>query len=275
MPTLSPNDRPSLSELEMGDDSTQEKAFLAALYLKDRLTREEMEQLDWHKGVLSKRLAHIVRGIQGVELRLWGFTTNTVLEHHQRVVQCYRDLEEGIHAGAYPDWKPTHFSNIARDLSILEGKNGLIQLRLESMEKKRLAGEKKKENRKEKQLKMLMEKMEKTEPAQLRTKTRNGRPISTATTSTGAQGGTLSKAARRQRGHRGGSKTTEAVVNGGEEHITLQSDPESDWMPSPRPAPVLRQHPGIGYFVNLFQDPPNVDQLLKCVRPPPASIHGE
>ncbi|KAK3807029.1 MAG: hypothetical protein J3Q66DRAFT_357814 [Benniella sp.] len=271
MPTLNPNDRPGLSELEMGDDSTQEKAFLAALYLKDRLTREEMGQLDWHKGVLSKRLAHIVRGIQGVELRLWGFTTNTVLEHHQRVVQCYRNLEEGLQAGAYPDWKPTHFSNIARDLSILEEKNGLIQLRLESMEKKRLAGEKRKENRKEKQLKMLMEKMEQAQP---RTKTRNGRPVSTATTSTKTRGDALSKAARRQRGHRGGSKPMEAVVNGVEEHITLQSDLESDWIPSPRPAPVLRQHPRIGYFVHLFKDPPNVDQLLKCVRPPPASIHA-
>lgn len=29
------------------------------------------------------------------------------------------------------------------------------------------------------------------------------------------------------------------------------------------------------YFIHVFKDPPNVDELLACVHPPPASVEGE
>jgi hypothetical protein len=123
----------------MGDDSTREKAFLSALYLKSRLSLEEMELRIWCKREPYNRLKTITKEIQYAEPALRGLTSNVLLEHHQCVIKHWQDLEKGLQAGAYPDWVPTHFSNIARNLSIIENNNGLIQLTLEHKENKRLA----------------------------------------------------------------------------------------------------------------------------------------
>jgi hypothetical protein len=57
------------------------------------------------------------------------------------VIKYYRDLQEGLQAGAYPDWTPTHFSNIARELSILEDDKGLIRLSEQNLEESALSWE--------------------------------------------------------------------------------------------------------------------------------------
>jgi hypothetical protein len=148
----------------MGDDSTREKAFLAVLYLKHRLSLREKQQRIWCGEALFRRLDQIANEIRLAEPRLIVFTTLVLLEHHHRVVKHWRDLEDGLLAGVYPNWVPTHFSNIARELSILDGKKGLIQSRLRYMEADRLSRAKKRAKI-DKKLVYRMEQME--QPRQL------------------------------------------------------------------------------------------------------------
>jgi hypothetical protein len=101
----------------MGDDSTREKAFLAALYLKDRLGMDDKELQSWCKNPHFHRLGQIAREIGFSEPRFRGISPTFLLEHHQCVIMQWQDLDEGLQAGDYPDWVPTHFSNIARELS--------------------------------------------------------------------------------------------------------------------------------------------------------------
>lgn len=125
------------SNLRMGDDATREKAFLALLYLMDRLSLDVKELEVWCRCAPFYRLSTITREIRYAEPMLRGLIPDVLLGHHQCAIKLYRDLEEGLEAGAYPGWKPTHFSNIARELSIMENNNGLIRLTLQHKENKR------------------------------------------------------------------------------------------------------------------------------------------
>jgi hypothetical protein len=55
---------------------------------------------------------------------------NGLVDYHRSLVTLHRRLDEGLQAGAYPGWVPTHFSNIARDLWIIESNTGFAQLRV-------------------------------------------------------------------------------------------------------------------------------------------------
>jgi hypothetical protein len=79
------------------------------------------------------------------------------------VIKHYRNLEEGLNAGAYPNWMPTYFSKIARDLSIIEDNNRLIQLTLQNKENNRLA----RKARKMANAKVVVYQMEQKEPEQM------------------------------------------------------------------------------------------------------------
>ncbi|KAK3807044.1 MAG: hypothetical protein J3Q66DRAFT_445190 [Benniella sp.] len=133
------------SNLQMGEVSTRKKAFVAALYLRDRLCLEEKELPTWCTGPPSKRLNAAAREILAAEPMLQGIGVEELVMHYQRVIKLYRDLEVGLQAGAYPHWKPTHFSNIARGLCIIENNTGLARLRMQRQEAKRRRKAEKKE----------------------------------------------------------------------------------------------------------------------------------
>ncbi|KAK3807032.1 MAG: hypothetical protein J3Q66DRAFT_91387 [Benniella sp.] len=262
-PVFRPEDRLHLSALRMGDDSSQERAFVAALYLKDRLSMDEKEIEVWCKNGHINRLGNIAREIMYAEPMLQGFSLAILLEHHQCIIKHYRDLEEGLRAGAYPDWVPTHFSNIARDLSILEENNGLIQLRMKNMEAYRLA----KESRNAK----VLQRMEYRMKAEQRFAKFNG-AMSPAThtwtkdeedrnsfSTPPAQAETVADASIKAEDQHSNSSPTLQLHNVSPVHSSC-------------PASGSHQRPDMEFFVNIFKDPPNVDELLASIRPPPTSV---
>jgi hypothetical protein len=266
-PVLRPEDRLHLSALRMGDDSSRERAFVAALYLKDRLSMDDKEIEVWCKNGHINPLGNIAREIMYAEPRLHGFSLAILLEHHQCIIKHYRDLEEGLQAGAYPDWVPTHFSNIARDLSILEENNGLIQLRLKNMEAYRLA----KESRNTK----VLQRMEYRMKAEQRQFEKFNGTISTVThTWTKDEEDRISLSTPPAQTE----TVADASIRADDRHsnlsLTLQL-PNVSPVHSSRPASGSHQRPGMEFFVNIFKDPPNVDELLASVRPPPTSVKGE
>ncbi|KAF9357245.1 hypothetical protein BGX34_009483 [Mortierella sp. NVP85] len=264
-PAFRPEDRLHLSALRMGDDSSQERAFVAALYLKDRLSMDDKDIEVWCKNAHINRLGNIAREIMYAEPMLQGFSLAILLEHHQCIIKHYRDLEEGLQAGAYPDWVPTHFSNIARDLSILEENNGLIQSRLKNMEAYRLV----KESRNAKVLQRMEYRMKAEQQRQF---AKFNGAISTVThtwTKDEEDRITLSTPPAQT------ETVADASIKAEDQHSnsspTLQL-PNVSPVHSSRPASGSHQLPGMEFFVNIFKDPPNVDELLASVRPPPTSV---
>jgi len=291
-------DRFTFSSLRMGDDSTREKAFLAALYLKNRHCMDDTELETWCKNVHFNRLGHIAREIRYTEPRLQSFTPRILLEHHQCLVQHWRDLEEGLQAGAYPNWVPTHFSNIARELSILEDNNGFFQSRLKNMETYRQV----RETRYAKQLQKLEYQMEEIEQQRLaRARINKAAPIVThsrtkdeevhlAATTQSDQVETIADAFTKieNQGSIGWMDQSDSTTgpNGSSPSQAPTSDGMNQhWPPlqssnvppkhSLRPTSGPHQRPCMEFFVNIFKDPPNVNELLASVLPPPTSTQGE
>ncbi|KAK3807036.1 MAG: hypothetical protein J3Q66DRAFT_445182 [Benniella sp.] len=263
--TLYTEDRFTFSSLQMGDDSTRERAFLAALYLKNRHCMEDTELETWCKNVHFNRLGHIAREIRYTEPRLQGFTPRILLEHHQCLIQHWRDLEEGLQAGAYPDWVPTHFSSIARELSILEDNNGFFQSRLNNMETYLQV----RETRFAKELQRLECQMEEIEQQQLaRARINKAVPI---VAHTRTKDGEFHLAATTQ------SEQGETIADA---LIKIENQGSNGWMDQsrstaspngPSPSQALTSDE---FFVNIFKDPPNVNELLASVLPPPTSIQA-
>jgi len=143
------------ANLEMGNDAARERAFVTALYLRSRLSLRESELQIWCTGLPNKRLNTIANDIRAAEPRLRGVDTAAVVAHYEQVIKLYRDLEAKLLAGAFPEWVPTHFWIIARDLCIYEKSAGLARLRTERLEERRQNRAKRKEKKeKKKQLKM-------------------------------------------------------------------------------------------------------------------------
>ncbi|KAK3807043.1 MAG: hypothetical protein J3Q66DRAFT_91567 [Benniella sp.] len=143
------------ADLEMGNDATRERAFVTALYLRSRLSLRESELQTWCTSQPNKRLNTIANDIRAAEPRLRGMDTAAVITHYEQVIKLYRDLEVRLLAGAFPEWVPTHFWIIARDLCIYENSAGLARLRTERLEERRQNRAKRKEKKeKKKQLKM-------------------------------------------------------------------------------------------------------------------------
>ncbi|KAK3807033.1 MAG: hypothetical protein J3Q66DRAFT_445180 [Benniella sp.] len=262
-PTLYTEERLSVSYLRMGDDSTREKAFLAALYLKDRLGMDDKELQSWCKNPHFHRLGQIAREIGFSEPRFRGISPTFLLEHHQCVIMQWRNLDEGLQAGVYPDWVPTHFSNIARELSTLEDVNGLIQLRLKNKETTSHV----KERSVAKELQKLKYQMEKIEQQQL-ARTRINKAVSTvAHTWTKDEEDQLAATMRSEQ---------EGTI--ADALIEIEDQDSNGWVDQSLPihsshpaSPSHHQRPDMDFFVNIFRDPPNVNELLASVRPPPTS----
>ncbi|KAK3807035.1 MAG: hypothetical protein J3Q66DRAFT_357826 [Benniella sp.] len=119
-----------LMNLQKGENTTREIAFVAALYLRNRLSLREEELAIWCKSPLFNRVKGIVREIRIAEPKLSGLSVDGLVDYHRSLVELYRRLDEGLQAGAYPEWVPTHFSNIARDLWIIESNTGFAHLRV-------------------------------------------------------------------------------------------------------------------------------------------------
>jgi len=101
------------------------------MYLSNRLGLREEELSIWCKNPLYNRVKGIAREIRIAEPKLEHLGVNGLVQYHESVIMLYRTLEAGLQAGKYPDWKPTRFSNLVRELCIIEDSTGLIQLRLE------------------------------------------------------------------------------------------------------------------------------------------------
>ncbi|KAF9352173.1 hypothetical protein BGX34_000138 [Mortierella sp. NVP85] len=143
------------ADLVMGNDATRERAFVTALYLRSRLSLSERELQTWCTAQPNKRLNTIANDIRSAEPRLRGMDTAAVITHYEQVIKLYRDLEARLQAGAFPEWVPTHFWIIARDLCIYENSAGLARLRTERLEERRQNRAKRREKKeKKKQLKM-------------------------------------------------------------------------------------------------------------------------
>ncbi|KAF9357244.1 hypothetical protein BGX34_009482 [Mortierella sp. NVP85] len=303
-----------LSDLRMGDDSTREKAFLSALYLKNRLSLEETELRIWCKRQPYNRLKTITKEIQYAEPALRGLASNVLLEHHQCVIKHWQALEEGLYAGAYPNWAPTHFSNIARDLSIIENNNGLIRLTLQHKEGKCLARkgtvpprqlEKKRIDAVLVQIAFAMAENNHDVPivAPLRG-WEHGEHLMTDLKGKDKDDDEDNNGKTKEKEEIPIIAYPEPAENISKAFIKAKDDGPSDWMdrshmtaspnePSPTPAPGMMnrprptlqtlsspqtpnpgQHPGMEYFVNIFKDPPNVDKLLVCIQHPPTSAQA-
>ncbi|KAF9357243.1 hypothetical protein BGX34_009481 [Mortierella sp. NVP85] len=255
-------DGTDLSDLQVGNDSARVTAFLVALYLKSRLSLKEAELKIWCKNPLFNRMKGIATEIRTAEPKLRNVSVDAIVKYHARVIMLYRNLMDGLQAGAYPDWAPTHFSDIVHELCIIENNTGIIQKR-----------EQRKEKRVEKMQRKLIQQME--QMRERRAQARIDRvTLAAAHTSATAPG---------EAGQQGGFKTTEAVedVVGEDEEeeedeipITTQPAPAGDWMQSSHPASGLYQRPGMDYFVQIFKDPPNVNVIMACVRLPPVSMEA-
>jgi len=290
----------NLLHLQMGNDFTRERAFVAALYLRNRLGLREKELKPWGK-MPSDRMRWIARDIRAVESRLGGITPLDLQKHHQCVIKHWRDLEKGLRTGDYPDWVPTHFSNIARDLSIMANKCGLPRLELQSEEKNHADRG---------QLVMAPE--------------HQGEFVMTEEDEDDSDDGEDDYDWHSHE-EEGDDQVDDQEVDGEEEQEEDEEEEEgeeegdededsSDWLnqahitsssnqpvsaPAAAPAPGVNhfrpilqlfnvpqiqpslpasgpyQSLSIEFFVHFFKDPPNVDTLLRFIRPPPASMGGK
>ncbi|KAK3807031.1 MAG: hypothetical protein J3Q66DRAFT_91357 [Benniella sp.] len=268
-----------ISDLELGHDSTRERAFLAVLYLHDRLSLEEMELRIWYRGEPYNRLKAIANDIRYAEPMLRGLTPKVLLEYHQCVIKHYRALEEELQAGAYSNWMPTYFSKIARDLSVIEDNNGLIELTLLHKENKGLARKARKMEKAKKQ----MEKMAQT--------VQTVQTVETVQTIQTEQPQQLSK------GRIDEVMVTIVFAMARNDHDVPIMVPALDWDRGKlflaeleyegedkdeapvimRPMPAVTFWPiasRVRHFDNIFKDPPNVRELLARVRPPPVSVQA-
>jgi len=115
----------------MGEESNQERVFIATLYLRDRLSPAMIDLQAWCRGKpLYKRLNLVAMEILTAEPRLRCMSIKRLLDHHRHVIMLYRDLDMGLRAGACPEFVPTHFSNLARELCIIEDHTGMAQSRV-------------------------------------------------------------------------------------------------------------------------------------------------
>ena len=234
------------------------KAFLVALYLKSRLSLKETELNIWCKNPVFNRMKGIATEIRTAEPKLRNVSVDAIVKYHARVITLYRNLVEGLQAGAYPDWAPTHFSNIVHELCIIENNTGIIQKR-----------EQRKEKRVEKMQRKLIQQME--QMRERRAQARIDRvTLAAAHTSATAPG---------EVGQQGGLRTTEALEDEEDEEdeilVITRPAPAGDWMQTSHPASGSYQRPGMEYFIQIFKDPPNVNVIMACVRPPPVSMGGE
>ncbi|KAK3807042.1 MAG: hypothetical protein J3Q66DRAFT_91536 [Benniella sp.] len=121
----------NFSHMRMGEESNQERVFIATLYLRDRLSSAMIDLQAWCGGKpLHKRLNLVAMEILTVEPRLRCISIKRLLDHHRRVIMLYRDLDMGLRAGACPEFVPTHFSSLARELCIIEDHIGIAQSRV-------------------------------------------------------------------------------------------------------------------------------------------------
>jgi hypothetical protein len=255
---------------------------------------------------------------------LQDFSLAVLQEHHRYLINLYRDLEEGLEAGAYPEWKPTHFSNLVRELVILEDTNWLMRLSIGKKAYHRLSKEKKKA----KTLKKLTHRVEQSKQPQPLDKTKVDEVMVAI----------VSAMARNDHGvpimvpafnwDRCELFMTELEYQGedqdededGDEVLvttrpaTAQNVPQelikakdSIWMepyypasfnePSQTPAPgmMTRSRPTPPVFnppamdssypfselypdeslADIFKDPPNAEELLASIQPPPTSAQGQ
>ncbi|KAF9352172.1 hypothetical protein BGX34_000137 [Mortierella sp. NVP85] len=130
-------------QIKLGiDGRTRELAFLAALYLKSRLTMKKEDLQTWCPSPTYDNLYIIAKEIRCTEPRFRGYNPSELMDHFNLIVMHYRTFEEKLQSGAYPDWVPTRFSSVARELSILDYNAGFDELRRERNEclkRKRIA----------------------------------------------------------------------------------------------------------------------------------------
>jgi len=246
------------------------------LYLHNRLSLEEMELRIWYPGEPHNRLKSIANDIRYAEPRLRGLTPKVLLEHHQCVIKHYRALEGGLESGAYSNWMPTYFSKIARDLSVIEDNNGLIELTLQDKENKRLARKARKmEKAKMEEAKKQMERMAQTvqtvqteQPQQL-SKGRIDEVMVTIVFAMARNGHDVPIMVPALDWDRGKLFLAELEYEG-------EDKDEAPVIMRPSAAATIRPRASqVNYFDNIFKDPPNVHELLVRVCPPPVSAKGQ
>jgi len=380
----------------MGDDSTRERAFVAALYLRDRLSQEERNLWTWCTISPTKRLETIAKEISSAEPLLRCFDSDALIQHYQQVITLYRAMEKEL-PGVCPRRHQSHFLKIARTLSIIETNTGLLQLSAKTTQRKEkkvtdkeferilqvransmnnkaeglvdgvndqhqalLTMTEAKEVRNDEQMKekkgtdkaskWILDPQMKTfhEMAVMADRQRNDRhqalpTMVRAKEKNSAEPRKEEKHAQPWKGkikkwnertdkvlqrileihmntmnnkvewpidchqalpavpppwdsedglsitaigkfeHQGEFRMTQAVENDEEDKedkegeiltTTVQPAPTGDRMQSSHPVPGPNQHPGMEFFVDIFKDPPNVDELLASVRPPPTSFEG-
>ncbi|KAK3807030.1 MAG: hypothetical protein J3Q66DRAFT_91381 [Benniella sp.] len=299
-----------LSDLEMGHDSTREKAFLSVLYLKSRLSLGKAERRTWCRSARFNLLESFAKEIRYVEPRLRGLTPKVLLDHHQCVIKLYRDLEEGLLAGAYPYWRPTRFSKIAQALSRIETSTGLIKLTLQNKKEKRCAKEARKMGMGKKGIQIYLEQQMELEQMTPTAQTAHAAQAAhTAQTAQVAQAAHTAQTA--QTAHTVQTEQPQQLSKGRIDEVMVavvvamaRNDhgvpimvPAPDWergrpfltelayegedkheVPaSMQPLPVNTTQPDysrVNYFDNIFKDPHNVGELLARVRPPPVSVQA-
>jgi hypothetical protein len=109
----------NLLSLQAENNPTREKAFLTTLYLRNRLSFGEEEELSIGYNPLYNHLKGIMREIRTTEPKLRGVSVHDLMTYHQSVITLYRAFEEELQARYY-NWAPTHFSNLLRGLRITE-----------------------------------------------------------------------------------------------------------------------------------------------------------
>ncbi|KAF9357246.1 hypothetical protein BGX34_009484 [Mortierella sp. NVP85] len=144
--------------LRLGDDAARERAFVAALYLRNRLYLRDQDLKIWCTSPRGNRLDQIATEIRGAEPLLRGFSSNDLVKHYERVISVYRAMEMQLPGAYLYRREQTHFFKIARRLSIIEDNAGLLQFRKQAAE---LRSEKKLEKKKEETRKasMVLEKI--------------------------------------------------------------------------------------------------------------------
>jgi hypothetical protein len=119
-------------QIELGPDGRKrEIAFLAAVYLHSRLTMKEEDLQTWCPSPTYDNLYVIAKEIRCTEPRFRDYNPSELMDHFELVVMYYRALLNKLQTGAYPDWVPTLFSRVARDLSVHDYNAGFNKLRRE------------------------------------------------------------------------------------------------------------------------------------------------
>ncbi|KAK3807045.1 MAG: hypothetical protein J3Q66DRAFT_392716 [Benniella sp.] len=111
------------------DGRSRGVAFLAALYLHSRLTMKEENLRTWCPSPTYDNLYVIAKEIRCTEPSFRDYNPSELVDYFEMVIMYYRDLVKKLRNGAYPNWEPTRFSNIARELSILDYNSGFDKLR--------------------------------------------------------------------------------------------------------------------------------------------------